>query len=215
MATLGNTLSAHLHHKAFVKTAAWGLFFLVMSLVINYGAGLYATNRASNFVEDIILSNIPVYNVDGLFIYGPFVFWLSVVYLCLLEPKRIPFILKSTALFIVTRSFFVILTHIGPFPLQAELDAGPNLLKMFTSGNDLFFSGHTGLPFLMALVFWQNRRIAAAYICTAIFFGAVVLMAHYHYSIDVLAAFFITYTIYHLSQLFFRKDRLMFEKGIE
>ena len=35
-------------------------------------------------------------------------------------------------------------------------------------------------------------------------------MAHFHYSIDVLSAFFITYTIYHLARFFFEKDYLLF-----
>jgi hypothetical protein len=214
MASLGKTFSEHLHNNKFRSSVLVGLGLLILSLVINYFAGLYATHRVSNYVSDIILSNIPVYDVDSFFVYGPFVFWLSVVYLCLVEPNRIPFIIKSVALFIVIRSGFVTLTHIAPFPYQAPIDVSLNLLKLFTTGNDLFFSGHTGLPFLMALIFWEHRRIAAAYICTALFFAAIVLMAHFHYSIDVLSAFFITYTIYHLSQLFFKKDKMLFEKGL-
>jgi hypothetical protein len=41
-------------------------------------------------------------------------------------------------------------------------------------------------------------------------------MAHIHYSIDVFSAFFITYTIFHLSEKIFIKDRKMFyELGVE
>ncbi|MFA6273420.1 MAG: phosphatase PAP2-related protein [Candidatus Paceibacterota bacterium] len=197
-----------LRDREFLFSVGLGVAFLLVSFVINYFAGIYATERASGSVTDIILSNIPIFDVDEIFIYGPFVFWIFIVGLIFAKPQRIPFVLKSVALFVIIRSVFVTLTHIGPFPDLAPLDS--NLLKYFTSANDLFFSGHTGLPFLMALIFHQNRRLLVLFTVTAIFFGVVVLLAHLHYSIDVLAAFFITYTIYHLASWFFKKDKKMF-----
>lgn len=163
-------IDRYLGDRSFRNSLTFGCFLFLVSLIINYGAGIYATERASNYVNDIVLSNLPVYNVDGIFVYGPFVFWIFIAYLAAIEPRRIPFILKSVALFVIIRSFFVILTHLGPFPIQTEMDAGPNLLKMFTTGNDLFFSGHTGLPFLMALLFWQYRKLAIFFVAVAIFF---------------------------------------------
>lgn len=192
----------------FLLSVGLSLAFLLTSFVINYFAGIYTTESASSPVTDIILSNIPVFDVDGIFIYGPFVLWTFVTGLIFAKPQRIPFVLKSIALFVVIRSGFVTLTHIGPFPSSVTFDS--NLLKYFTSANDLFFSGHTGLPFLMALVFQKNRRLLVFFTTTAIFFGIIVLLAHLHYSIDVLAAFFITHTIYHLAGWLFKKDQEMF-----
>lgn len=200
-----------LRNKNFLFSAGLGLVFLLASFVVNYYAGIYATESASSSVTDIILSNTPVFDVDGIFIYGPFILWAFVIVLILTKPQRIPFVFKSIALFIIIRSVFVTLTHIGPFPDLVTLDS--NLLKYFTSANDLFFSGHTGLPFLMALIFQKNHRLLVFFTATAIFFGVIVLMAHLHYSIDVLAAFFITYTIYHLAGFLFKKDQEMFLFG--
>ncbi len=201
-------------NKRFLISFISGIVMLVVSCVINYYAGTYAAERASNYVNDIVLSNIPVFDVDAVFVFGPFVLWLIVAVLCLHEPKRIPFVLKSIALFVVIRSIFITLTHIGPFPDHDILDRGQTLVKDFTFGADLFFSAHTGLPYLMALVFWDNTFLRRFFTITAVFFGVIVLMGHLHYTIDVLSAFFITYTIYHLATIFFKKDKTLFDEGL-
>jgi hypothetical protein len=196
-----------------MRAVITGTVFLIASLVINFYAGLYATERASNSVTDIILSNTRVYDVDGIFIYGSMMFWWFVAVWCSFEPHKIPFTLKSIALFVVIRSVFISMTHIGPFPTKVSIDP-TSIISLFSFGGDLFFSAHTGLPFLMALVFWNNIRLRLFFLFCAILFGVVVLLAHLHYTIDVLSAFFITYTIFHLAEYLFKKDRLLFHKGL-
>jgi len=188
------------------------IILLTVSFVINFYAGIYATKQASNAVTDIILSNIGPFKVDAFFIYGPVVFYAFILTLCFLKPERIPFIGKSIALFILIRSIFITLTHIGPFMTQAPIDS--MLINKFSFGGDLFFSGHTGLPFLMALLFWENLRLRILFIASSVFFGIIVLMGHIHYSIDVLSAFFITYTIFHIAEYLFKKDRKLFRQGL-
>lgn len=201
------------------RRALWGtLGLFVLALFVNYFAALYAADRVSNYVQDIVLSNIPVFDVDAAFIFGPLVFWTVIGAILLLEPKKIPFAMKSVALFIIIRSVFITLTHIGPFPDRIPLDIHTMILNRwnlgnlltFGSGGDLFFSGHTGLPFLMALIFWKDARMRAFCIIGAVFFGIVVLLGHLHYSIDVLSAFFITYTIYSIAEWLFKADRRLF-----
>ncbi len=196
------------YNKEFVISIAISFFILIVSLIINYYAGAYATKSASNSVTDIILSNIPVYNVDDLFVYGPIVFWLFVSVILLIKPKAIPFTLKSIALFIIIRSISISLTHIAPFPTEVPIDS--NIIKDFTSGGDLFFSAHTGLPFLMSLIFWKDIKLRVIFLLSSVAFGVIVLMGHLHYSIDVFSAFFITYTIFHIGELLFKKDFELF-----
>ncbi len=193
----------------FIKSFIVSFLFLLISLYVNFIAGNYATESASLPVTDIILSNIRRFDVDGFFIYGPIILFTIVSIICIYNPKKIPFILKNIALFTVIRSIFISLTHLGPFPMQAIVES-TNLINKFTFGGDLFFSGHTGIPFLMALIFWQNKKLRYFFLLYSIFMGTIVLLGHYHYSIDVLAAFFITYTIFDISLYLFKKERKMF-----
>ena len=185
------------------------VFMLLLSLLANSNAITYATEKASNSVTDVVLDNVPLVDVDGISVYGPILLWLIVAFLCLQEPKRFPFVMKSLALFITIRCVFVSLTHIGPFADQVHILGNLSWIQKLTYGGDLFFSGHTGSPFLMALVFFQSRKLFTFFTGTAMFFGIIVLLAHLHYTIDVLSAFFITYSIYKISEYIFTDDRKM------
>lgn len=200
--------------KRFAFFYVLAIIFLGVSLFANYYASLYAAERASSSVTDIILSNIRAFDVDGMFVYGPVVMWVCVALLLLMYPNKVPFTLKSIALFIVIRSVFVSLTHIGPFPSNIPLDFGSSFFSSFSSGDDLFFSAHTGLPFLLALIYWESKLLRTVLVTCSLFFGVIVLLGHFHYSIDVLGAFFITYTIYHIALKVFPKDKEFFEKHI-
>ena len=135
--------------KDFIISFVSSLVFLFISVIINYYAGNYAAEKASAPVTDIILSNTRVFDVDIFFVYAPILFSIFITFLCFSNPKKIPFVAESLALFIIIRSFFINLTHIGPFPTQAITDNNI-LVNKFTFGGDLFFSGHTGIPFLLA-----------------------------------------------------------------
>jgi hypothetical protein len=194
---------------AFTRNVAEGVVLLTAALTLSFYAIQYASNKASNYVEDIILSNIPAYDVDWLFVYGTFAHMLIFVALLLYKPQRLPFALKGIALFYIIRSIFISLTHLGPYPIEIPPTPAPVLNSVFFAG-DLFFSGHTGLPFLAALAFWYEPVLRYFYLASSLFFGTIVLLGHYHYSIDVLAAFFITYTIYVMAKWLFARDYELF-----
>ena len=195
--------------RHFLLSFLLSLFLLLASLVINFIAGTYATEKVSNPVTDIILSNTRVHEVDGIFVYGSIIILIFILLAVLCNPKSIPFTIKSIALFVIIRSVFISLTHLGPFPNETVVTVG-NFLSKFTFGGDLFFSGHTGLPFLMALIFWNKKFLGYFFFVISLIFGTVVLLGHLHYSIDVLAAFFITYTIFDIAKFVFKADYLSF-----
>jgi CheY-like chemotaxis protein len=68
------------------------------SLFINFYAIQFATKHASNSVTDIILSNIPTFNVSWFFVYGLWLLVAFITLLCLHHPKRIPFTLFALAM---------------------------------------------------------------------------------------------------------------------
>lgn len=186
--------------------------FVFAILVIQPLAIEFANGAASNPVADIILSNTPVYDVGIFFVYGMFLLVAFITALCLSHPNRIAFILHSLTIFVLIRCVFVSLTHVGAFTTQLESEFGPAITRMFF-GADHFFSGHTGAPFLMALIFWQTPILRYIFLAWSVFFGAVVLMGHLHYSIDVLAAFFITYGIFHIARFALPHDWALFNKA--
>jgi hypothetical protein len=212
MKTLVERYRACFKDRKFMISSLTSFVFLGISIVVNYFAAEYVAERASNSVTDIVLSNIRVFDVDTPFVYGALFLIVITTLICLYEPKKTPFIVKTISLFILTRAFFITLTHIGPFPTHAFINH-EGIVGLFTKGSDLFFSGHTGMPYLMALIFWQHKIFRSFFLVLAGFFGAIVLMGHLHYSIDVASAFFITYTIFHIAEVLFKKDQVTFFKG--
>lgn len=185
----------------------------VVSLVINYVAGEYASAQAGSAVRDIILDQLPVFNVTGIFVYGIAAFFGLVAVLIVWELHKSPFVLKSISLFILVRSFFIILTHIGPSLPMAYLSIN-SIANYFTFTGDLFFSAHTGLPFLLTLIFWENKLLRFVFLAFSLGLGIVVLLGHLHYSIDVFSAFFITYGIFEISKKIFKKDYILLQQSL-
>lgn len=202
---------SHWSKREFLEAALGGLGLFLFSLIINYLAAAYATYSQSNPVTDIILDNIPVFHVDPLITAATIFLILSLIVLAIMEPRRIPFMAKSLALFILIRSVFICLTHVRVFPGQVIVHENTffSLIGLGQTG-DQFFSGHTGLPYLMALAFWPEKQYRRMYLALSIGLGTLMLLAHAHYSIDIFAAFFITYTIFHLAKRWFPKDYQMF-----
>ncbi len=195
--------------RYFRFSAPFAVIAFAGALFVNFWAIHQATNRASGRVEDIILSNIPVFEVDGLFVYGTLAFILFAIPLLFWHPKRIPFALHALTLFILIRAAFTLMTHLGaPEPYYTS-QFGETITNAFF-GADQFFSGHTGMPFLGALAFWHIPWIRDAFLLGSLYFATVVLLGHIHYTIDVMSAFFITYGIYHLALWLFPKERALF-----
>ena len=200
--------------KNFLVSFWEGALLLALSLVTQFFISGYVTHSASLPVTDIILSNTRVYDVGGIFVWGTIVLTIFGVLVALKRINSAPFLMKSVALFTLIRSVFVSLTHISPFPTHAIIESAFLNKEAFTgifTGNDLFFSGHTGIPFLLALIFWENKTLRIIFLGFSVLFAAVVLLGHLHYSIDVLSAFFITYSIFHVCQVFFKKDWALFQ----
>lgn len=190
--------------KSFCLSFGFGLVLALITFTANYFANLYAISHSDNTVSDIILDNLPAQDVTSIFLGGAVILLILLLIIFIREPKYIPFSLKSVSLFYLVRSFFLILTHLAP-PFNNTISYS-NSFTLLSSGYDLFFSGHTGLPFLFALIFWETKSLRYLFFAGAIFGGVSVLLGHLHYSIDVFAAPFIAFGIYHLAKNLFVTD---------
>ncbi len=196
--------------KEFVYSIFFGVLLIIFSLLINHLMSIYINSSNLRYVNDLFLDNLPVFNVDFVLNQVLWFYIFVMVFFGIRNPQKIPFILKSIALFIFIRSTFVCLTHLGPAPDRSFLD--PNyILSSIASGNDMFFSGHTGMPFLLALIFWDDKIAGIFSLLASVVFGTSMLLGHLHYSIDVFSAFFITYTIFVIAQKAFKKDFKMMQ----
>ncbi len=205
---LMSILQRHQHfwkQASLVFSASSGVLLLIASLVANHFANSYTANHANTVVGDLFLDNIPVVDIHLIYSEGAVLFLLILVAVLLYEPRSIPFTLKAIALFVAIRSFFIILTHLAP-PAN-ELVINPNdYIQELSSGDDLFFSAHTGLPFLLTAIFWHKKYLNYFFLSCAIVGGTAVILGHIHYSIDVFSALFIAFGIFHMAKFFFFKD---------
>lgn len=188
----------------------WAIILAVVAVVAQKMADIYVDGLHGAYVGDLILDHIPTINVDDFIVILALFLTFAGLLLVILKPKYIFFTLKTLALFIIIRSFFISLTHLGISPHQIIFDThdiGYALYNfLYNTKGDFFFSAHTGIPALMALIFWNEKKIRIFFIIASCVMGASVLFAHIHYSIDVFAAPFMAYGIFALAKKFFKRD---------
>jgi hypothetical protein len=188
-----------------------GIALLAVAIIVQIFAGQYSARVSigANSVNDILLDNLPVVNLDFMIVGGAIALWVLAWWLLITKPSHLIFGTKAIALFVISRAFFFSLTHVGPYP--RGIPPGPDNLgwgfyKLLTFQGNFFFSGHTGFPVLMALIFWDDDFWRPFFLAMSVLFGASVLLAHVHYSIDVFAAPFIVYGVYKICARWFPKD---------
>lgn len=192
-----------------------GLLLIVLSIIIQVTLGHYSAAQARNAgpASDIFLDNLPVMNLGFIIVGGAIALWVCASIFLIIHPRYLLFSTKAIALFIISRAFFFSLTHIGPYPTNISPTAhnmGFRFYHLITFQGNFFYSGHTAFPFLLALIFWDNDLLRRLFLLLTVFFGATVLLAHVHYSIDVFSAPFIVYGIFVITTKIFPRDYELF-----
>ncbi len=113
------------------------------------------------------------------------------------NPKRLLFAIQLYILMVVVRMAAMYLLPLEP-PAAMIILKDP-FVEFFGTGQtltkDLFFSGHTATLFILLLVS-EKKIIKAVFLINTMLVAIAVLLQHVHYTIDVFAAVFFTYTCY-------------------
>jgi hypothetical protein len=178
------------------------ILFLIIALVLTLISGDYVDETRSISVPDLVLDHIPTINLSFIFVYGiAVVLFIFIVYALFYQPKKFHYSIGMLSLFLCIRSAFLILTHLKA-PIGAINISSPGIFYILSYSNDLFFSGHAGIPFLGFLIY-KNKKIKYFMLSASIILAITSLLMHVHYSIDVASSYFITYGVYKIGNRLF------------
>lgn len=186
----------HLKNEHFRKKLYFALAIFFIGVIILKGAGNYADSKPNGTEQtDIVLNNIPAINANFFNIYGFYIVLLLIAYLLLTKPITTPLAIKLFGLLIITRGIFIFSTQLNPSYEYISMHS--NYFKLFYFDKDLFFSGHASIPF-MAYLLNKKNKFGSFFLAMSILLALGVLLSHIHYTIDILGAYFITFTVYYL-----------------
>lgn len=206
------------HYKWWVGTLAGVLLLFVASYLLYTRLGWVAEQRALPTGSDWLLRRLPAVNVLPVLSWGWFALHLYAGGAAILYyPRRMPFLLFMLSIYIVVRTAFIFLSPIGaPAGMldMRELDAiFSQIMGTWTFNNEFIFSGHTSIPFLFFL-FFETRLLKGVMLAGSITMAVCVLLSHNHYTVDVLAAYLVSYSIYKLAErLYYGLVRPLFQVG--
>ncbi|MES2003431.1 MAG: phosphatase PAP2-related protein [Bacteroidota bacterium] len=185
-----------------LKTIIGTILLLVVILSLPYFFAIIERRQGVQF-NDWLLGFIPPVDVSLLTFI---LIWSMTLFLWVRA-------IQNPAIFLVALCSLVILCYsrivtISLIPLNPPAGLIPlkdPISSLFYGGpevfitKDLFYSGHTATQFLIFLCLHKKTDKLIALFST-ITVAALVLVQHVHYTIDVLAAFVITYFVYLLGK---------------
>jgi len=197
------------HYRWWVITLSGVLVFFFLSYSFYTQLGWVADQRTLPNGTDWVLRHLPLVNVLPILSWGWFALhlfaaWVAIMY----YPKRMPFLMFMLGFYMVVRTLFVFLSPIGPPEGMVDMRERDiifsRLLGKYTFTNEFIFSGHTSIPFLFFL-FFEERFRKTVMLCGSLTMGLCVLLSHNHYTVDVLAAFPMSYSIYILADKWYQR----------
>ncbi|MBL8859831.1 MAG: phosphatase PAP2 family protein [Planctomycetes bacterium] len=193
------------------------LLFRYACFVAMSALALWNEMRPGAPLRDVVLERLPyVAWIDDwnhwawLFLYLP----LS---LCLLvtEPRAWLRYMIAGGIVSLARGVAIVLTNFGP---PATQRAGPGIgdrdylqalveiispIDVFGHGSmkayltqDLFFSGHAATTFLLVLYLWRKPTLRWFAVAAHVAMVLAVLLAHLHYTVDIVGAWIVTYAVF-------------------
>lgn len=133
---------------------------------------------------------------------------LFAVYVLAANPRRLMIALQTYIILVIIRMLAMYLLALDP--PQTMIPLSDPFVEFFGTGRlltkDLFFSGHTAILFLVFLVVTGKWKKAVFLILTILIASGVILQ-HVHYSIDVIAAPFFSYSAYRIALLLHKENK--------
>ena len=193
--------------KNYWKKIALSLLLLIIAGIIDDLAGGYTTIKGSCASTDLLLGLIPPTDLTMVFVYG----WLISIFFLFIYPlffnlEKLHLVIYYFSLIAIVRSTFIIFTHLST-PHDAVPIQFPWPFSLLRFKNDLFFSGHTALPLVGFFVF--KDKIRYVFLIISLIMAITVLAMHQHYSIDVLAAYFIAYGTFKIGNWIAQKSSVI------
>ena len=218
----GPTLAAPASHRSTVVRVAGAFAFRFACFGAMIWMALLAEARPAPSLPDAVLAQIPY--VEWVDRYNYVVWLLAYVPVGLAflrtDVPRFCRYMVSAGLLALVRGLCILATGLGPVH-GADINAGMDAVTrwrafwqivspigVFARGSanvyltkDLFFSGHVSTTVLMMLYVWPYRRLRVAMGVGHVVVLATVFLAHLHYTIDVVGAYAIAFTLYCLREL--------------
>ena len=192
------------HYRWWIITLSGVLGLFVLSYFLYTQLGWVADHRELPMGSDWLLRRLPAVNVLPVLSWGWFGLHLFAAGAAIAYyPRRMPFLIFLLAVYMFVRTAFVFLSPIGAPAGMVDMSKFDylfsRLIGTYTFNNEFVFSGHTSIPFLFFL-FFETRWLKSLMLAGSITMGVCVLLSHNHYTVDVLAAPLVSYSLYKLSE---------------
>lgn len=179
------------------------LVFLAAALISLANFLKYVEKRKGVVLPDPLLSLFEPIDLTSLTFGLIYISLLLAIFVLMRNPDKLVLAIQSYIIMVVFRIVAMFLLPLNP-PAEIILLNDP-LVEFFGTGElltkDLFFSGHTATLFLLFLV-TDKKFIKIVFLICTIAVAVSVILQHVHYTIDVFAAFFFSYTSFKLAELF-------------
>jgi hypothetical protein len=214
--------SEHLSSPRFWARAAGSLVFRLLAYDAMLFMALIAEARAAPTLPDPVIAWVPYVDVAARYNY---LLWIAAyvpIALMLLKRDGEVFIryMVTAGLLALVRGACLLATGLGPVH-GPDLNAGmgdaarwsafarlvtpvgffdTNAGARVSLTKDLFFSGHTATTFLLLLYVWRWPDLRRVMLAAHLLVVATVFLAHLHYTIDVIGAYAVTFSIFVLRE---------------
>lgn len=198
------------YNRRFWTSSIVGIALLLSAILIVSLVQVHLNNIPIRPLRDVILDNLPLFPWPDLLlaflIWGSIGIAISVLVVVIVKPYYFPATTKTIAVFYLVRSLFLWLTNLTPHPDKLIPETYTTITQLLYGSNDLFFSGHVGLPIVASLIFWRIKGVRYYFILVAALYAAGVLFARAHYSIDIFIIPLVVYSLVELSKKIFKED---------